>query len=191
MKTFSSLCAVAALAFSAPSFAQHAGGAMSSPGAHTGGHSAAGGFGHFGTRFQQPNWFSGGWPDRPQTFSPTGFRDRRGFGHRNSDRGLHGSNDWTNAYPSYWGYGSWNDNDGYVFAEPSADMFGFYGAGGDVDLMNGSAVYQYDRSYPYDWYRGGPAETVRVHRAAEARCETKLVPDGKGKGSASVRICRR
>jgi hypothetical protein len=191
MKRLSCLCVAAALGFlTGPALAQHAGGAMLSGGAH-GGHSApAGGFGHFGRGFHQPDWFSGGWPDRPQTFSPTGFRDRRGSGHGN---GHHSSrwDGWNHAYPAFWGYGSWGENDGYVFTEPSADMFGFYGAGGDVDVLNGSAVYQYDRSYPYDWYRGGPAETVRVHRAAETRCEMQVVPDGKGKGKASVRICRR
>lgn len=81
------------------------------------------------------------------------------------------------------GYGG-----GYVYTEPARDMFGYFGAGGDVAQIDGEAVYDYDRSYPYDRFDDpqsarGPAEPYR--------CETDWVTGGSGAEPVPVRVCRR
>jgi hypothetical protein len=70
---------------------------------------------------------------------------------------------------------------------------GFFADTGNSWTEHGRAVYDYDRSYPYDWYNDGDAEGPPPRRAANAgpavRCEISWVADAKGERSA-VRICR-
>lgn len=91
-----------------------------------------------------------------------------------------------------WGY--YGDGDGYVESEITPEMFGYFATGGEVELVDGEAVYDYDRGYPYDWYRGdqitSSAEGLAL-RSPEYRCELSWVPAGSGKGRTQVRICRR
>ena len=66
---------------------------------------------------------------------------------------------------------------------------GFFAGTGDSARVNGAAVYDYDRAYPYDWYRGDDMaadEGERRRPAAETRvrCEVTRVS-----GSA-VKVCR-
>lgn len=87
-----------------------------------------------------------------------------------------------------WGFGG-----GYVYTEPTRDMFGYFGAGGDVRTVGDAAVYGYDRGYPYDWYEGPPPEAAAVEPgpAPTYRCETTTVPDGSTGKRVPVRVCRR
>jgi hypothetical protein len=66
---------------------------------------------------------------------------------------------------------------------------GFFAGTGDAFRVNGAAVYDYDRAYPYDWYRGddegaGGEGPSRPAAAPAVRCDVTWVS-----GSA-VRICR-
>lgn len=81
------------------------------------------------------------------------------------------------------GYGG-----GYVYTEPARDMFGYFGTGGDVALIDGEAVYDYDRSYPYDRFDDPPSARGP---AQPYRCETDWVAGGSGDEPVPVRVCRR
>ncbi|HEX4737717.1 MAG TPA: hypothetical protein VH331_09155 [Allosphingosinicella sp.] len=70
---------------------------------------------------------------------------------------------------------------------------GFFADTGDAWQENGRAVYDYDRGYPYDWYRdpGAAAAQAAPHRSGPpmVRCEVDWVAGARGAHSA-VRICR-
>lgn len=136
------------------------------------------------------------------------FGDAKGFGIGQSDRndgydrrwrgrhpGRHGDrDDGLIGYGGGVGYGRYYDS--YASTPPAPDEFGFFGNGGEATLVNGRAVYDYDRSYPYEYYRGprreeAAADGAGAGRAAVSGCETKWVPDGRGGGDVPVRICRR
>lgn len=122
--------------------------------------------------------------DRTMSVDP---RVGRSHGHtRHHDRRFHGHR--LGIGLGLWGYGG-----GYVYTEPARDMFGFFGAGGDVKLIGGEASYDYDRGYPYDRF-----EEPRVIRGNSTpyvssgyRCETSWVPGDSGSQTVPVRICRR
>jgi hypothetical protein len=88
-----------------------------------------------------------------------------------------------------FGYG-WSAYGGGLVEDPERHRDDGYFAGtGDSATVNGAAVYDYDRAYPYDWYRGDDewARDERPRRRAApptVRCEIAPVS-----GSA-VRICR-
>lgn len=112
-------------------------------------------------------------------------RDKNG--HRGHDRHFRGF--WPIAGVGYWGHGG-----GYVYTEPSRDMFGFFGTDGDVRLVDGEAVYDYDRSYPYDWF--DDTESMAGVRSVQSKstayvCETNWVSAASGGGEVAVRVCRR
>jgi hypothetical protein len=66
---------------------------------------------------------------------------------------------------------------------------GFFAGTGDASRVNGAAAYDYDRTYPYDWYRDDEATVVgegpRSIPAPRMRCDVSPVP-----GGSSVRVCR-
>jgi hypothetical protein len=100
-------------------------------------------------------------------------------------------NGFTGFYP-VWGY--YGDGDGYVESEVTPDMFGYFATGGEVELVDGEAIYDYDRSYPYEWFRpdqAGRTGDRSMLRSSEYRCELTSVPAISGKGRTEVRICRR
>ena len=70
---------------------------------------------------------------------------------------------------------------------------GFFADTGDSWRENGRAVYDYDRGYPYDWYRDPEAAAVeaapRPGGPPAVRCELNWVAGAKGARSA-VRVCR-
>ena len=97
----------------------------------------------------------------------------------------------------YAGFGAaWGDGDSYVSTQESADIFGFYGAGGEVTFEDGQAIYDYDRSYPYEWFEQDRVaeprgQTVSYATTSDYRCETLAVPAASGTGRVPVRVCRR
>ena len=99
----------------------------------------------------------------------------RGFG-RGVGRGLLG-----------WGGGLLEDPD---YAARDA---GFFSGRAEVLSSNGGAYYDYDRSYPYDWY-SEPGEAVgeapaMAPAAPVVHCDVAWVSGGGGARSP-VRICR-
>lgn len=96
------------------------------------------------------------------------------FGGRGVGRGLLG-----------WGGGLLEDPD---YAARDA---GFFSGPAEVLTANGGAYFDYDRSYPYDWYsepRGGAREAPAM-AAPEVRCDVSWVA-GRGGERSAVRICR-
>lgn len=100
---------------------------------------------------------------------------------RNVDRGLLLGFGFANAY-------------GGLTEDPEAlrDQ-GFFADSGDSWAANGRAVYDYDRGYPYDWYRdsgeaAAPAEHV-ASAGAMVRCDVTWVRAARG-GQSPVRVCR-
>jgi hypothetical protein len=136
------------------------------------------------------------------------FGDAKGFGIGQSDRNDGHDRRWRGRHSrrhgerddGMFGYGGGVGYDGYdgsyASTPPAPDQFGFFGNGGEATLVNGQAVYDYDRSYPYEYYRGprreeAAADGANAGRAAHSGCETSWVPDGRGGGNVPVRICRR
>jgi hypothetical protein len=70
---------------------------------------------------------------------------------------------------------------------------GFFAETGDSWQENGRAVYDYDRGYPYDWYRDPAAAAAEAvpHPAGPpmVHCAVEWVGGARGAGSA-VRVCR-
>lgn len=71
---------------------------------------------------------------------------------------------------------------------------GRYYPSGDVDVVNGEAVYHYDRNYPYDHYdydRYGSygADWRGYDRSAPARCRVEQVWSAREREQVPVRIC--
>lgn len=98
------------------------------------------------------------------------------------------------GYRPFRGIGFVGYGGGYVYSEPARDMFGYFGAGGDVRLIDGQAIYDYDRSYPYDRFDEPHATGGRGSNYVPApsyRCETKQVSSGSGNEPVQVRVCRR
>lgn len=138
---------------------------------------------------------------RQHVYAPTGpvrGSGRGGWnnhdGHDGHDGNQHGdrrhrSNGWYG-----WGYGG--DGDGYVDSESTPDQFGYFGAGGKISRTPDKTVYHYDRSYPYQWYKGPvrdqayDAATPRISRGPVVHCDTESVPSGNKGPRVDVRICR-
>lgn len=69
---------------------------------------------------------------------------------------------------------------------------GFFSGPAEVQADGGSAYYDYDRAYPYDWYRepGAAARAEPIMAAAPAvRCDVAWV-GGRGGARSPVRVCR-
>jgi hypothetical protein len=85
-------------------------------------------------------------------------------------------------------YGGFDDDPGYAEddSEDSGRDSGFFYGEGGVRTRGGQALYAYDRSYPYDWYRGaaaGPAAPRLAMRDGAPRsvhCQSEH----------GVRVCR-
>jgi hypothetical protein len=97
----------------------------------------------------------------------------------------------------FYGYGNYgySDGDGYVNTIPMSNEPGFFANGGTVDFDGEKPVYDYDRSYPYDFYKGQPTERYqaadRSAASSSGRCDLRDVPDGNSGRIARVRVCRR
>ena len=73
---------------------------------------------------------------------------------------------------------------------------GFFAETGDAWAGNGHAIYDYDRGYPYDWYRDSAPEAAEAAgpppgppSAPTIRCEINWVAAARGE-RAPVRVCR-
>lgn len=65
---------------------------------------------------------------------------------------------------------------------------------GDVEVVNGEAVYRYDRNYPYDRYERGRygsygSDWGGYDRSAPARCRVERVWSKRDRKQVPVRIC--
>jgi hypothetical protein len=106
-------------------------------------------------------------------------RDRNGDHDR---RHHHRDRDW-NGYYGYWGYGG--DGDGYADTIPTLDEGGYFTSGGEVYAREGARpVYDYDRGYPYEWYK--PA----AERSSAARPPQRLARQISCASEGPVRVCR-
>ena len=95
------------------------------------------------------------------------------------------------GFRPWWGIGYVGYPGGYVYTEPSRDQFGYFGAGGEALEAGREVIYDYDRSYPYDWYRAPSDKVIRTGTQSAYRCEMERVSGPDGQGSATVRVCRR
>ncbi|MEA3003630.1 MAG: hypothetical protein QOH81_2418 [Sphingomonadales bacterium] len=70
---------------------------------------------------------------------------------------------------------------------------GFFAGRAEARVANGGAYYDYDRAYPYDWYRDPDRAARTAPRVAAAapmiRCDVAWVA-ARGGGRSPVRICR-
>ena len=85
------------------------------------------------------------------------------------------------------------DYGGLVVDPDSLRDQGFFADTGESWRENGRAVYDYDRGYPYDWYRD-PASAAagggrRFAPGPMVRCDVSWVGGGRN-GPAAVRVCR-
>lgn len=66
---------------------------------------------------------------------------------------------------------------------------GYFARGGGVEVAEGQVRFDYDRSYPYEFYylEAEPDEAPVMDRPSF--CETKTVRDGR-RGRSPVRVCR-
>jgi hypothetical protein len=87
-----------------------------------------------------------------------------------------------------WGYGGLIEDPEYASRDE-----GFFAGPAEVRPTHGSAYYDYDRAYPYDWYhdpRDTGREGARIASAEPAmRCDVAWV-SGRGGERAPVRVCR-
>lgn len=107
------------------------------------------------------------------------FRSHRGFGrdrHRGPRR-RHGRSGRGTAPPLYFGVGG--------YGEPAASGGdGFFAGGGEVRMEGRRPVYDYDRSYPYEWPSAAASDGAsagdRPYGREAMHCTLEL----------SVRVCR-
>ena len=86
-----------------------------------------------------------------------------------------------------WGYGGLIEDPEYA----GRDM-GFFSGPAEVVAADGGAYYDYDRAYPYDWYRdpaAAAAATPLMAAAPRVRCDVSWV-SGSGGAREPVRVCR-
>ena len=111
-------------------------------------------------------WRDGSRPDRPRRPDrPDGPRRRDAFG--------------------FGGYG-------IGFGVELDPDLGYFATGGEAPAVaNGRVAYDYDRGYPYDYYRGGPAGHGGYETASrEPYCETEWTKDRRSGQQVPVRVCR-
>jgi hypothetical protein len=125
--------------------------------------------------------------------------DPSGRHRRHRDRGDFGFDDGFGFGDDFYGYGyAYGDGDGvvgYADGEP-ADFNGFFGNGGQVQRdADGRPIYQYDRSYPFEFSSAGQPRQTRAARSEgyavrAASCSTELVRSATSTLSVPVRVCR-
>jgi hypothetical protein len=175
MKTFraAALLALVAIAAAPPAFAQFRGGVSGGQSASTITPAApAPSRGFERGDFPLPivpgfsdgrEWRDGGRHGRPSRPDRPRRRDIAGFG----GYGI--------------GYGSDFNRDGGYFATQ----------GETPAVANGRARYDYDRGYPYDYYRGGPERSGGDETALrDSYCETQWTRDRRSGEQVPVRVCR-
>lgn len=124
-----------------------------------------------------------------------GFSGRFGFG-------LGHGRSWSVRRPGSWrggrhdqGRGRQGEAGGYwgagIAAEDSpAFADGFFSDGEVVQTPAGRVRYEYDRGYPFDFYRQAEARTTPPPREEGPSCDVDWVR-GDGGRTVPVRICRR
>jgi hypothetical protein len=100
------------------------------------------------------------------------------------DRASHRSRAYVYFGQEPWGSRQFSRDDAY-----------FHGRGGGVAVVNGEAMFDYDRDYPYDFPTRWGAEEPSFgfegnELAAEPACTEEPVRDRRSGRSATVRICR-
>jgi hypothetical protein len=91
------------------------------------------------------------------------------------------------GYGYDYGYGALGGWGGGLYEDPEAFRdAGFFAGSGDAHVVGGRVHYDYDRGYPYDWYRprdASPARSSADNGESPARisCEVE---------AAGVRVCR-
>lgn len=90
------------------------------------------------------------------------------------------------GYGGAVGYGGYDPDYAADDPEDLARDSGFFYGQGDVRVRGGEALYAYDRSYPYDWYRG-PAARPAMRRVAMREGGPRTV---HCESEHSVRVCR-
>ena len=94
--------------------------------------------------------------------------------------------DW-GGYDYAYGYGYAGDGDGYVDTIPMSRDEGYFNTGGEVYAREGARPeYDYDRGYPYEWYRptAGRSSVAGSSRRVAARHVSCSIE------GSSVRVCR-
>jgi hypothetical protein len=92
------------------------------------------------------------------------------------------------------GYGYGHDRD-FGYRDMMAEARnGYFNNGGETrGLRNGRVSYDYDRGYPYEYYRSernaDDFDWPREYTARTRHCETELTRDRQGR-QVSVRVCR-
>ena len=79
-------------------------------------------------------------------------------------------------------YGGIGYAEEFVRVDPYGTGF-FAGGGGEVRMRGGRPVYDYDRSYPYQW-NSGPAESAEVRGGESSSARLRCTLD------RGVRVCR-
>ncbi len=123
-----------------------------------------------------PGWSDGrGWrdsgrPDRPRRPGRPRRRDSFGFG----------------------GYGIGFGGYGIGFGGDLNRDRGYFATGGEAPAVaNGRVHYDYDRGYPYDYYRSGPSGHGGYETASsEPYCETLWTRSRRSGQQVPVRVCR-
>jgi hypothetical protein len=69
---------------------------------------------------------------------------------------------------------------------------GYFAHGGEVDVRNNQARYDYDRDYPYEYrsYRVEAEEDLQPMDFAAQSCSVQWVRDTRTGGKTDVRVCR-
>ena len=86
-----------------------------------------------------------------------------------------------------WGYGGLIEDPEYAARDQ-----GFFSGPAEVQAAHGSAYYDYDRAYPYDWYHDPVAAAPprpQLMAAPALRCDVSWVA-GSGGERVPVRVCR-
>jgi hypothetical protein len=98
------------------------------------------------------------------------------------------------GYGFGYGYGYGYDED-FGYRDMMAEARnGYFNHGGESrGVRNGRVRYDYDRGYPYEYYRdhrdGGDYDRAPEYTARARYCETELTRDRRGQ-QVSVRVCR-
>jgi len=111
----------------------------------------------------------------------TGSRHHPRSGHWHHD----GKGNWRNVGPDWGGYAYGGDGDGYADTIPMSQDNGYFNSGGEVYAREGERpIYDYDRGYPYEWYKPAAARSpAMARRSGEQHISCTIE-------GASVRVCR-
>ena len=111
--------------------------------------------------------------------------------------GRHDRHDWrkrclrrrTCGYYGFGGYGYGGIGDDSLLA----NAYGYFAQGGSgVEARGGSARFDYDRGYPYEYYSDGERGETRVARRdyRSRECAMEATRDRRSGRQVDVRVCR-